>query len=551
MDNLEILANKVFKEKLPSIEEIYNRYPSRNLKPEQRVTRVAPSPTGFVHIGTIYAGLIAERIAHTTNGIFIIRIEDTDTKREVKGSADALAKTFQKYGLTPDEGMISGDEFIGNYGSYKQSERKEIYHTFIKDLIKKGLAYSCFCTEEELENIVNQQKAQNCPKLGYYGMWAKYRNFPIEEAIKKIDAGEEYVIRIKSNGDSNKKIVVNDLIKGNVEFPESDQDIVIMKRDGLPTYHFAHIIDDFLMGTTIASRGDEWLPSVPLHLQLFKIMKWKAPRYAHIAPIMKIDETGSKRKLSKRKDPEANVEFYDKEGYPIQSVIEYLMNLANSNFEDWRKQNPTKDYKEFPFSINKLGVSGALFDFAKLASVSKEVIGRMSVDEIIKLSSEWAEKYDAELFKLMSDNKDYVRKILNIERDNPKKVRKDIVKWSDMKNEISYFFDLDTSLVKEKLSTLGTDLVNSVLSSFKKVYNENDDNQQWFDKVKVISEDLGYTSNMKEYKQNPNAYKGTVADIAKILRIAITGREQSPDLCSVMKVLGKDGVTKRLNLNLE
>lgn len=331
---MDILANKVFPENLPSVEDIFNRFPPRNLKPEQRVTRVAPSPTGFVHSGTIYQAIIAERIAHMSNGVFIVRIEDTDTKREVKGSADALAKTFQKYGIIPDEGMISGDEFIGNYGSYKQSERKEIYHVFIKDLLKRGLAYPCFCTEEELENIVNQQKAQNCPKLGYYGGWAKYRNFPVEEAIKKIDAGEEYVIRIKSNGNSNKKVVVNDLIKGNVEFPENDQDVVIMKRDGLPTYHFAHVIDDFLMGTTIASRGDEWLPSVPLHLQLFKIMGWKPPRYAHIAPIMKIDKTGSKRKLSKRKDPEANVEFYDKEGYPINAVIEYLMNLANSNFED-------------------------------------------------------------------------------------------------------------------------------------------------------------------------------------------------------------------------
>lgn len=542
---MDVLANKVFPENLPSVEDIFNRFPPRNLKPEQKVTRVAPSPTGFVHIGTIYAGLIAERIAHTTNGVFIVRIEDTDTKREVKGSADALAKTFQKYGLIPDEGMISGDEFIGNYGSYKQSERKEIYHVFIKDLLKRGLAYPCFCTEEELENIVNQQKAQNCPKLGYYGGWAKYRNFPVEEAIKKIDAGEEYVIRIKSNGDSNKKVVVNDLIKGNVEFPENDQDVVIMKRDGLPTYHFAHVIDDFLMGTTIASRGDEWLPSVPLHLQLFKIMGWKPPRYAHIAPIMKIDETGSKRKLSKRKDPEANVEFYDKEGYPINAVIEYLMNLANSNFEDWRKQNPTKNYKEFQFSANKLGVSGALFDFAKLASVSKEVIGRMSVDEIMKLSSEWAEKYDKELFDLISKNTDYVRKILSIERDNPKKVRKDIVKWSDMKNEILYFFELDKQKVNEKLSKYDTKLVEEIAKKFVETYDENDDNSQWFNKVKVIAESLGYCINMKEYKEHPENYKGSVADIANILRIKTTGREQSPDLCSVMKVLGRDEVIKR------
>lgn len=542
---MDTLINKIFPETLPTIEEIYEMFPPRNLKSEQKVTRIAPSPTGFVHIGTIYAGLIAERIAHCSKGVFFIRIEDTDTKREVKGSADALTNTFQKYGIIPDEGMITGDKFIGDYGSYKQSERKKIYHAFIKDMLKRGLAYPCFCTEEELENIVNQQKAQNCQRLGYYGGWAKYRNFPIEEAIRKIDAGEEYVIRIKSNGDANKKIVTNDVVKGNVEFPENDQDIVIMKRDKLPTYHFAHIIDDFLMGTTIVSRGDEWLPSLPLHLQLFKIMGWKAPKYAHIAPIMKVDEIGSRRKLSKRKDPEANVEFYDNEGYPIQSVIEYLMNLANSNFEDWRKQNPTKDYKEFPFSINKLGTSGALFDFAKLASVSKDVIGRMSVEEIYNLSLQWAEKYDSEFAKILKEKCDYVKRILSIERDNPKKVRKDISKWSELKDNISYFFEINIQEINEKLSKYEQGIVNNVLDKFIKSYNENDDNSQWFGKVKSIAEELNYCSNMKEYKEHPENYKGSVVDIANILRIKTTGREQTPDLCSIMKILGKEELIKR------
>lgn len=547
MDILDILADKVFKEDLPNVEDIYNKYVPRNLKSEQKITRVAPSPTGFVHLGTMYQALINERVAHTTGGIFYVRIEDTDTKREVDGSADALAKAFQKYGIFADEGMISGDTFIGNYGSYKQSERKEIYHVFIKDLIKRGLAYPCFCTEEELEVMVNQQKAQNCQKLGYYGMWAKYRTYPAEESIKRIEQGEDYVIRIKSNGNSSKKIVINDVIKGNVEFPESDLDIVIMKKDKLPTYHFAHVIDDFLMGTNLVIRGDEWLPSLPLHLQLFKIMGWKAPRYAHVAPICKLDDNGNKRKLSKRKDPESNINYFEEDGYPTLAVIEYLMNLANSNFEDWRKQNPTKDYKEFNFSINKMGTSGALFDFIKLASVSKEVIGRMSVEEIFNLSLKWAEKYDNSLFELMSKNTEYVKRILNVERDNPKKIRKDIVKWSDLKYEISYFFKLDKEIIEEKLSIFDSELVKNVLNSFKETYSENDDNQTWFEKIKVISEKLGYATNLKDYKENPANYNGTVSDIATILRIAITGRERSPDLCSIMKVLGKEKVIDRLN----
>lgn len=543
---MDILVGRIFPSELLSIEDIYNRYPPRDLKSEQRVVRVAPSPTGFVHSGSIYQALINERVAHTTGGVFFVRIEDTDTKREVDGSADALANAFKKYGLIPDEGMISGNKFVGNYGSYKQSERKNIYHAFIKDLLKRGLAYPCFCTEEELENMVKQQKAQNCQKLGYYGVWAKYRNFPIEEAIKKIDAGEEYVIRIKSNGDSNKKIVANDVIKGNVEFPESDLDIVIMKRDGLPTYHFAHIIDDFLMGTNLVIRGDEWLPSLPLHLQLFKIMGWKPPKYAHVAPLVKLDKNGNKRKLSKRKDPEANVEYFDRDGYPVEAIIEYLMNLANSNFEDWRKQNPLRDYKEFPFSIRKMGTSGALFDFVKLTSVSKEVISRMSVDKIYDYVYEWTKKYDNELFKLISKNESYVKSIFSIERDNPKKVRKDITKWSDIEGEIMYFFLLDNNLVKNKLSDVEPNLLKNVCEKFRKVYNEKDNNVEWFEKIKIISEELGYASNIKDYKNNPTNYKGTVSDIARILRILMTGKEQTPDLYSIMTILGKEKVFERL-----
>ncbi len=542
---MDILVDKIFDNNLPSIEEIYNKYQARNLKPEQKVTRVAPSPTGFVHIGTIYMALISERIAHLSDGIFYLRIEDTDEKREKPGATDALAKALNTYNIKTDEGVTSSTKEFGQYGPYKQSNRKHIYQAFIKDMLLRGLAYVCFCSEDELNSIVEQQKAQACPRLGYYGNWAKYRNFPIDEAIKKIDNGEEFVIRFKSPGNFNNKIVVNDLIKGKREFPENDLDIVIMKRNGLPTYHFAHIIDDFLMGTTLVTRGDEWFPSLPLHLQLFKAMGWKPPKYAHISPIMKIDQ-GGKRKLSKRKDFESNIDFYEEQGYPTESVIEYLMNLANSNFEDWRKQNPTTDYKEFNLVIHRMNTSGALFDFTKLNSVSRGIIGRFSANEIYDKALAWAGKFDQDFYKLLLGNKDYTKQILSIERDDPKKVRKDIAKWSDLKNEIMYFFDLDETLISKNLENFDQKLIKEVSSLFVKDYNPNDTNLEWFEKIKNIANQLNYATDMKAYKTDPTKYNGTVADIATILRILTTGRAQSPDLYSIMKVLGEKEVIKRI-----
>ena len=426
------LANLIF----PDVKDISfyeEKYKKRELPEGAIVTRFAPSPTGFVHIGGLYQAEIAKKLAKQTGGVFFVRIEDTDQKREIENGAEEIFKALKDYDLSPDEAEYSDSEVVGNYGPYKQSKRKEIYHAYAKSLIEKGLAYPCFCSQEELNQIrENQEKAKE--RTGYYGKWAKYRNMPIDMAIEKIKNGEPYIIRFKSPGNPDKKIKHKDVIKGNVDMPENDQDIVIVKSDGLPTYHFAHAIDDHLMGTTLVLRGDEWLPSVPLHLQLFYCLGFKAPKYAHMAPMMKQDGEG-KRKLSKRKDPEAAVSYYTEQGIPNQSVLEYLLNIANSNFEIWRKQNPDKSIDEFQLDIKKMGVSGALFDMVKMLDVSKNVISKYSAEKVYEEAYSWASRFDQEL-KEMLDDKEYSLQVLGIERGNAKP-RKDIAKWSDIKNSIS------------------------------------------------------------------------------------------------------------------
>lgn len=545
---MEKLIEAIFGSDSPSVDDIFSKYKARQLENGQKVTRFAPSPTGFIHIGNLYAALVNERVAHISNGIFFLRIEDTDEKREVAGAIDKVINALNYFDIKYDEGT-DGSHDIGNYAPYKQSDRREIYKVFVKDLMERGLAYPCFCSEEELEAIVNQQKAQNCQRLGYYGNWAKYRNFPPEESLEKIKQGNEYVIRFRSNGDFNKNIVVNDVIRGNKDFPENDLDIVIMKKNGLPTYHFAHVVDDFLMGTTLVIRGDEWLPSLPLHLQLFQAMRWKAPKYAHISPLLKIDN-GIKRKLSKRKDPEANVEYFDQLGYSKESVIEYMLNLANSSFEGWRKQNPDKSYSSFPFDIKKMNVSGALFDFVKLDSISKDVISKMNAKEVYHNSLEWARKYDRDLENILEYNEDKCLKIFGIERENTKKVRKDISKWSDVKQEIIYFFELDKNSIRKQLEPFDKKEIKTICEKFLESYNPEDEQSEWFEKLKVIARNLGYADNIKDYKENSQVYKGNISDVAKIIRILITGRDQSPDLCAIMKIIGLNEVKERLNLSV-
>lgn len=544
------LANLIF----PDAKEITyyeEKYPERNLKEGAIVTRFAPSPTGFVHIGGLYQSVIARKLATQTDGVFFLRVEDTDQKREVENGITGIVQALNDFGIVPDEGMISETEGKGNYGPYRQSQRKEIYQSYAKYLISQGKAYPCFCTPEDVEEIRNKQEAAKI-RPGYYGVWAKCRNVTVEEAIKRIENGEKYIIRFKSPGREDRKIKHHDVIKGNVDFPENDQDIVIIKADGLPTYHFAHAIDDHLMRTTHVIRGDEWLSSVPLHLQLFHELGFKAPKYAHIAPIMKNDN-GNKRKLSKRKDSEAAVSYYDEEGIPEEAVKEYLMNIANSNFENWRRANKEKSIEEFELQLNKMSVSGALFDMIKLLDVGKTVISMFTSEEVYEKSLEWANKYDNELKDMLKD-KEYALKIFSIERGN-KKPRKDISKWSEVKENIEYMYD-EKFLNKEQEYPYQVinekEDINRILELYlEKYYNENDDKQEWFDKIKELSGELGYAKEVKEFKANPEAYKAHVGDVSTVIRVALTGRTNTPDMYEIMQVLGKESIEKRLKMAIK
>ena len=538
------LADIIFPDAKP-IEYYEEKYPERNLKEGAIVTRFAPSPTGFVHIGGLYQSLIAKKLAEQTEGVFFLRVEDTDQKREVENGVSGIVNALKDFEIQPDEGMISENEEKGKYGPYKQSLRKEIYQSYAKYLIEQGKAYPCFCTVEDGEEMRAKQETAKI-RPGYYGVWAKCRNIPVVEAIEKIKAGEDYVIRFKSPGREDRKIKHHDVIKGNVDFPENDQDIVIIKADGLPTYHFAHVVDDHLMRTTHVIRGDEWLSSIPLHLQLFHELGFKAPKYAHIAPIMKNDN-GNKRKLSKRKDAEAAVSYYDEEGIPAEAVKEYLLNIANSNFENWRRANKEKSIDEFELQLNKMSVSGALFDMIKLLDVGKTVISTFSAEKVYDESLKWANKYDKELAEMLED-KEYALKIFGIERGN-KKPRKDISKWSEVKENIGYMYD-DKFLNKKQdypyqVINDKSD-INKILDLYiEKYYNENDDKQTWFDKIKELAGEMGYAKEVKEYKANPDNYKAHVGDVSTVLRVALTSRTNTPDMYEIMQVLGKESIEKR------
>ena len=539
------LADLIFPNAKP-ISYYEEKYPERKLKEGAIVTRIAPSPTGFVHIGGLYQGLVAKKLAKQTEGVFFLRIEDTDQKREVENGVQNILDSLKEFALEPDEGMETEITEKGNYGPYKQSERKEIYQSYAKYMIEQGKAYPCFCTQEELEEIRNKQETAKI-RTGYYGVWAKCRNYTVEEMIEKIKSGEKYIIRFKSPGREDRKIKHKDVIKGNVEFPENDQDVVIIKADGLPTYHFAHIVDDHLMRTTHVIRGDEWLSSIPLHLQLFQEAGFRAPKYAHIAPIMKNDN-GNKRKLSKRKDPEAAVSYYAEQGIPKEAVKEYLINIANSTFENWRRANQDKSIDEFELKLNKMSVSGALFDMTKLLDVSKIVISKMTAEEVYENAINWAKKYDEELLEILKQDKEYSLKVLGIERGN-KKPRKDISKWSDLKENISYMYDNlfekdDTSYVYQVINDKTK--IDKILNLYiEKYYDENDDKQTWFNKIKELSGEMGYAKEVKEFKAEPEKYEAHVGDVSTVLRIALTKRTNTPDMYEIMQVLGKDEIIKR------
>ena len=519
--------------------------PRRELPEGAMVLRVAPSPTGNVHIGTIYQALINKIAAKRSGGVFYARIEDTDQKREIEGGIKQIIDALNDFDVSPDEGMVSEEEWNGNYGPYKQSLRKEIYQSYAKFLLEQGKAYPCFCSQEELNEIRAKQEAAKI-RPGYYGAWAKYRNLSVQDAIDKIKNGEPYIIRFKSQGREDKKIKHKDVIKGNIEFPENDQDIVIIKADGLPTYHFAHAIDDHLMGTTHVTRGDEWLSSVPLHLQLFYELGFRAPKYAHTPTLLKNDN-GNKRKISKRKDPEAAASYYIEEGIPAEAVKEYLLNIANSSFENWRRANSDKDIYDFDFHLNKMSVSGALFDMVKLLDVSKIVISKMSAEEVYEKTYTWAEKYDEELKDILKD-KEYSLKVLGIERGN-KKPRKDIAKWSDVKENIIYMYDekyMNSDIEYPYQVINDKSDIDTILKLYlENYYDENDDKQTWFDKIKELAGNLGYASEVKEFKANPGMYKAHVGDVSTVLRVALTGRTNTPDMYEIMQVLGKESIINR------
>ena len=527
------------------------KYPERSLPEGAVVTRFAPSPTGFVHIGGLYQALVARTIAKKTGGVFFLRVEDTDQKREVENGVTGIVNSLKDFDMAPDEGMITDTEEIGNYGPYKQSVREDIYKAYAKYLIEQGKAYPCFCTPEELDEIrAKQDRAKIRP--GYYGVWAKCRNLTVEESMEKIKNGEPYIIRFKSPGREDRKIKHKDVIKGNVDFPENDLDIVIIKADGLPTYHFAHAVDDHLMHTTHVIRSDEWLSSVPLHLQLFQELGFKAPKYAHISPIMKNDN-GGKRKLSKRKDPEAAVSYYKEQGIPVEAVKEYLLNIANSTFENWRRANPDKSIDEFDFQLNKMSVSGALFDMVKLLDIGKTVISKMSAEDVYEKSLIWAKEYDSELEEMLGD-KEYALKVFGIERGN-KKPRKDIAKWSDAKENIDYMYDekfygkvqeYPYQVINEK-----SDIEKILKLYIEKYYDDNNTKQTWFDNIKELAGELGYAKEVKEFKANPDKYKAHVGDVSTVLRVALTARTNTPDMYEIMQVLGKERIAKRLQTAIE
>ena len=545
------IIDLVFPNPLPTPEELEAKYAIRDLPKNAEVTRIAPSPTGMMHVGTVYGALIDERLAHQSGGVFMLRLEDTDQKREVKEAVDLILRVFNDCQILNDEGPVFGKEEQGNYGPYFQSARKEIYPAFVKKLLQEDKAYLCFCNEEENAKLHEMQAKANV-RGGYYGAFAKCRKLTEDEILENLKAGKSFVVRFKSLGHYSQKIILNDVVRGKREFPQNDLDVVIMKGDGLPTYHFAHAVDDHLMRTTTVVRGDEWLSTWPLHAQLFEALGWPMPKYIHTATIQKIDEKGNRRKLSKRLDPEANAMSFAENGYPRTALIEYLLNLANSNFEDWRRANPAASYKDFPFSAKKLGTSGALFDFVKLDSISREIIGKMTAEEVYNETLAWCEKYDTAFASKMKDNADYMKRILDIERSNVKKVRKDITVWADVKKENSFFFDDEFALTEEQaysaLNSLDINDIKQIVKEFKELYNPFDDKDTWFGKIKQVAEKIGFTCDMKAYKANPENFKGNVADVASVLRVFMTGKTQSPDLYAIMQVLGKERVEKRLSI---
>lgn len=540
----QALAQLLFPKLTATPDEVIARYPQRTLPEGAKVTRMAPSPTGFMHLGNLYGALVDERLAHQSGGVFYLRIEDTDKKREVEGGVETILDAFTLFGLPFDEGA-SVDGETGLYGPYRQSLRAEIYQVFVKKLVQEGQAYPCFCTEDELAQMRAEQE-KNKENFGYYGKYAVWRDRPMEDIQAELDKGSPYVVRFRSQGSTLHKVRHEDLVKGKMEVTENDQDVVILKSDGIPTYHFAHVIDDHLMGTTVVVRGEEWLATLPVHLQLFRALGWKPPKYAHTAQLMKIDEeTGAKRKLSKRKDPELALSFYAQQGYPAPSVLEYLMTLLNSNFEEWRRANPDQPMNAFPFSTKKMSGSGALFDIDKLKDVSKNVISRMSADAVYEQAAAWAKDNDPDFHALISRDPGYTKAILAIGRGG-KKPRKDIALWTDVKPYLDFMFDELFTPDYAMPANVSAEDAKAILTEFEGQFDPNDTPDDFFAKMKALAEKHGYAPETKLFKQHPEDYKGHVGDVSMVVRVAVAGRQNAPDLQSVMHILGESRVKGRL-----
>jgi glutamyl-tRNA synthetase len=528
-------------------------YPKRDLPEGAKVTRLGPSPTGFIHLGNLYGAFVDERLAHQSGGTFFLRIEDTDDKREVEGAVEIIINSLRFFGINFDEGAtMEGDK--GAYGDYTQSHRGPIYQCFAKKLVEEGKAYPCFLTEEEIAEIREQQQAIKA-NPGIYGKWAKSRDLTYEEIEAKINAGEKFVVRLKSDGnldlpeDQIRRIKVQDAIRGTLDMPENDQDTVILKQTGIPTYHFAHVVDDHLMRTTHVVRGAEWLPSLPIHVELFEKMGWEPPIYCHTAQLMKLDEEGNKRKLSKRLDPELSLDYYRKEGYHPAAVREYLLTILNSNFEEWRIANPDADIEEFEFTTEKMSNSGALFDLNKLNDVSKEVLLKISASDLYDFLKAWAEEFraDDEAVKTMLADRAYLEKILDIGRHAERNPRKDHIFADQMVKNLSYFFD-ETFEIEDEMpqEVVNAGDVSTIINKYLETYDHSDDNETWFNKIRAITDELGYAVKPKDYKKHPEEYKGHVGHVSTVIRVALMGRQQSPDIWEIQQILGEERVRARL-----
>ena len=542
----QVLAELLFPNIVETVDEIEARFPARQLPEGAVVSRMAPSPTGFVHLGNLVQGTISERMCHQSGGVLFLRVEDTDAKREVPGAVEVLIDTLKHYGIQFDEGAThDGDN--GIYGPYRQRQRAGIYHVYAKKLVCEGKAYPCFCTEEELNAMREQQEAAK-ENFGYYGKYAIWRDRSLADIREKLDAGMPWVLRFRSTGSIENQFKFDDLVKGKLTITENNIDHVLLKSDGIPTYHFAHAVDDHLMHTTHVVRGDEWMATLPFHIQLFKALGFKLPKYVHIGPLMKMDGA-SKRKLSKRKDPELALTYYKAEGFPIAAVREYIMTILNSNFEDWRRANPDADIDDFKFSAKKLNPAGSLFDYAKLIDVSKNVISRMDAQEVYTLLVEWAAEFDADFAARLESDPDYAKSILAIGRGG-KKPRKDMATWKEAKPYMGFFYDayLEKPVFDEKFEK---SVVREALNRFLEQFSIADDAAVWFEKVKAITTEMGFTTDMKAYKADPSAFPGTVADISTFIRQAVTGKTNSPDLYTVMQVLGYDRTVQRIRATIE